>query len=516
MTNVLAWPLPWALILWTLMTSSPPPAMAQESEEPAEVVDTAGGIPPDDRMVEIDERLSYLEEAMDDVEKRSVLDRLLLGADYRLIFNSFRYEGPSPDGQGTVTQRSPEIWSHRLRIPIRGDITKNLRLTARMSMFKHFGDADQAPFLLDFQGTRIPRDTGLRLEQAWLDWFVRDWLAISVGRLAYGGINPPGGLKENTGVRLPTWSLQAVNGEFEALTTVLDLSRFVLPHLYVRAFYASWFQDYDDATGELGFLSNGEPNPRIYGWSVDLQVPGVSDAIGKTFVQVGQFMIPRFPALPVPIPDPAYDPQANYINAPPPYDGSVLFPSALPDSMGSYDGFHLLLQIQDLRGLGLDVFLGGTLQFLSPNGQGIEYELPMDPADPTSPRQSTPVLFLASQGDSGLGTLLLGGLRYALPFGRGNTKAKLGLEYNYGSRYALNFAVPGDQLVNKWAIRGQAFETYLIYPLHEYLFLRGGVLYMDNDYRTGFYGPSPAVAGSTAPPYEQSILNFNFVLHATL
>lgn len=528
MRNALAWPLALHLLVCAALAADPAPAMAQATDELDQTADMdetdamegAG----DDRLVEMEERLGYLEEAMDEVEKRAVLDRLQLGADYRLIFNSLRYEGPSPDPRdrdpanpalpATVSRSSAEVWSHRLRIPVRGDITNNLRLTARLSMFKHFGDSDQPPFLQDFQGTRIPRDTGIAVEQAWLDWFIRDWLALSVGRLSYGGINPPGELKENTGVRIPTWSLQAVNGEFEALTLVFDLSRIVVPDLYVRAFYASWFQDFDDGTGDFGFLDSGDPNARIFGWSADLRVPGMDKVLGDTFVQIGQFMIPRFPALAVPIPDPAFDPQTNVSHAPPPFDGSLLFPSARPDSMGSYDGFHLLLQVQNARNLGLDAFLGTTLQFLSPNGQAISYLLP-DPADPTM-RQSTPFLYMASQGDSGFGALFLSGLRYTLPFGHKNDKAKLGLEYNYGSRYAINFAVPGDQLVNKWAVRGHAFETYLIYPLHEHLFLRGGVLHIDNNYRTGFYGPDPALAGSTAPPYEQSITNFNVILHAKL
>lgn len=517
-------------IVWFLLAMGPSLAMAQEDPQPplapdqaADQIEDQTGDQTEDMLAELDERLGYVEEAMDEVEKRSVLDRLQLSADYRLIFNHFRYEGPSPDPRDVdpanplstrvVNKTSAEIWSHRLRIPIRGEITKNLRLNARLTMFKHFGDSDQTTFLTDFQGTRVPRDAGVRFEQAWIDWFVRDWLSISAGRLSYGGVNPPGELKENANYRIPTWGLHAVDGEYEVLTAVFDMSRFVLDDLYARFFYGSWFQDYDDPQGEVLFLDSGERNQRIFGWSVDLRVP----RLGNTFVQVGQFFIPRFPAPRIPIPDPAFDPQAEYTNAPPPYDGSLLFPSVLPNSLGSFENLNLLIETTDVRGLGLDAFLSTTLGFSSPNGKGIEYELPSDPTDPNSPRVSVPFLFLAGHGDSGLSLALRAGFRYALPFEVRGTKPRIGLEYNYGSRYAISFGVPNDQLVNKWAVRGHAVESYVIVPIYQdHVFVRAGMLYLDNNFRTGFVGPDPAIYGSTAPRVDQSITNFNMVLHTEL
>jgi hypothetical protein len=495
-----------------------PPEPLEAPEEPDEPREAAGA-PDDDRVTELDERLTYLEEAMDEVEKRAVLDRMQIGLDYRMILNRFSYRGPDPTSLltgGRVNQSTAEVWSHRLIVPMRADITPSLRFTARLGMFKHFGDSDQAPFLFDFQGTRVPRDAGLRVEHAWLDWFVTDWMALSAGRLSYLGRNPPGDLKEHTGYRIPTWGLNLIDGEYEAATVTITPWRDKLPDLYVRGFYVSWFSDFDDPRGELGFLGSGEKNLRILGAIADMRIPGLD----RTYVQLGYLTAPRFPALPIPIVDPAFDPDQDFTNAPAPLNGSLLFPSVVPDSLGSLNSVSMLVEALDreIGGLMLDAFLGAALNVASPNGEAIEYELP-NPADPAT-RVSTPFFVLVSDGDTTLSTSVLTGLRLSLPKWKLPEPARIGLEYNYGSRYSISFAVPSDQLVSKWTVRGQAMDAYLIVPVYrDRMFVRLGVLYIDNQYWSGIVGLNPALppaGGEIIPPVAQDIINYNLVVQVTL
>lgn len=480
-------------------------------DEAAEDEDAAAS----ERVDELDERLTYLEDAMDVVEKRAVLDRMQIGLDYRMIINRFSYRGPDPEnplGTARVDRSSAEIWSHRLVVPMRADITPSLRFTARLAMFKHFGDTDQAPFLQDFQGTRVPRDAGLRVEHAWLDWFVTDWLALSAGRLSYLGRNPPGELKEHTGYRIPTWGLNMIDGEYEAATVTVTPWRDTLPELYLRGFYISWFSDFDDPRGEFGFLGSGQANARILGAIADMRVPGLD----RTYVQLGYLTLPRFPSLAVPIPDPAFDPDSDATNAPPPFDGSLLFPSVLPDSLGTVHSISGLVEALD-RGVGagmkLDAFLGAAVTIADPNGQSIQYELP----NGAGMRMNTPFFTLVSDGDTTLSTIVIAGARLSLPQWKLPEPARVGLEYNYGSRYALSFANPSDQLVSKWTVRGQAIDGYLIVPVYpDRMFVRLGVLYLDHQYFNGLLGVNPVRFGSTVPPVEQDVLNFNFVVQVTL
>ena len=473
----------------------------------------------EDQFNELEDNLAGVEDRMDVIEKKSILDRLMLGADYRLIYNAFKYKGPSLDpyardpmtGQPLeIDKTTPEIWSHRLRIPFKAEPNKSLRLTARLVMFKNFGDMDQAPFTMDFQATRVPRDSGVRFEQAWVDWFMADWLTLSVGRLSYTDVNPPGELKENSTVRNPTWGLQIVDGEYETINLTFDLSKQLVEDFFARAFYASWYYDNDDPMGGGAFLDSGTKNLRIIGANIDMRIPGA----GQTFVQLGYYIVPKFRPFYLPISDPYFNPAADYTHAPATMNGSLLFPSKMPYSLGSYQNINGLLELLDIGGSGVDFFAGGAIGILKPNGEAIEYELLADPMDANS-RMSMPFLFLASEGDDGLGAFAMTGLRYTLPI-RKKFHPKLGLEFNYGSRFHISFAMPNDQLVSKLTTRGHAVEGYLIVPVSDRIWLRGGYMRIDNDYSQGFFGPNPAMFGSTAPQSEYTLHNFNFVLNTTM
>lgn len=464
-----------------------------------------------------EDRVSELEDRLDQVEKKTILDRINWHAEYRTVLNSFFYEGPSPDPYDRDPQRpnalrqveetSAEVWSHRLRLGATAEPIRALRLTARLTMFKNFGDNDAPPFIQDSSSTRIPRDSGIRLDQAWLDWFVTDWLAFSAGRIAYGE-GSPAELKDNAEVRRATWGTHMVDGEYDTVNVTFNLAR-VLDGLYIRVFYASWFFDNDgDVFGTSGILDSGTDNLRIIGGNVELAIPG----LGKNFFQLGYYNVPKFRPQVVPIQNPMFDPSTDITHAPAPLNGSLLFPSAMPDSMGSYQNLSALLVLYDIASSGLDLFASGSVGFLDPNGQGISYELP----NPTTGAiESTPFLFLASEGESsGLTYFVYAGARVVLPIDPLN-RPKLGVEVNHGSRYHLSFATPTDQLLTKLAVRGTSVETYLLFPLEKHLFLRLTHLYIDSAYSTGFFGPNPALFGSTAPELDQRIHNLNVTLNAS-
>lgn len=71
------------------------------------------------------------------------------------------------------------------------------------------------------------------------------------------------------------------------------------------------------------------------------------------------------------------------------------------------------------------------------------------------------------------------GARFPMPW-----DAKLGLEYNWGSRYWFNFTGAEDSLIgSKLATRGQVFEAYYIQPIYQdNFFLKIGGRYYDYEY----------------------------------
>ena len=68
--------------------------------------------------------------------------------------------------------------------------------------------------------------------------------------------------------------------------------------------------------------------------------------------------------------------------------------------------------------------------------------------------------------------------------------ARLGLEYNWGSKYWFNFTGAEDSLVgSKLAVRGQVYEAYYIQPIYkDNFFLKLGTQYYDYEY-TGSGNP---------------------------
>lgn len=473
-------------------------------------------------------RLADVEDRLDKVEKATLLDRIRLGGEYRVMLSAFRYKGPSPNPydlvnpmnplvRNTITRTTEEVWSHRMRLTMKAEPLPSIRVTGRLVMFRNFGDSDAPPFIFDFASARTPRDAAVRFDQIWIDWFITDWLALSAGRIAYAEGNP-NELRENSSVRRGTWGTHMVDGEYETVNVTVDLGRLTpaLDRWYVRLFYASWFFDNDDALGGFPFLESGTENLRIIGGNVDLRIP----KLGNNFVQLGYYIVPKFRPFTIPISDPAYNPASNYANAPQLLDGSLLFPAQMPDSLGSYQNLSGLIEFYDLFGSGLDFFAAGAIGVLSPNDSAIAYNM----MGPTGQRGPTPFLVLASKGDSGLATFGYVGLRWTIP---SSYKAKFGFEFNSGSRYWISFAQPNDQLLAKLAVRGRAYEGYAIFPINKYMFLRLAYLYIDSDYQSGFFGPNPQLIQqmfglpelpktATAPEWDQKIHSFQIALTTKL
>jgi hypothetical protein len=467
-------------------------------------------VPAADDVAALRSRVRELEDRVDEVEKHASLQRLEWSGDYRTTLSSFWYHGASPDGNPygppvVIDDRNAEQWLHRVRLMIKAEPSKRFRFRGRASVFKRFGSNTVTPSPQDFSEGRIPRDTALRLDRFWLDWFITPEVALSFGRISYSD-GSPAELRENLAQPDATWGMTMVDGEYETVDLTFQPSARVL----LRGFYASWaFPRNDDLFSSNLFLNSGTDNLRIVGGNADFTVPEA-----KLFAQVGAYVVPQFRPFSIPIPNPM--PPANPGNAPPPLDGSLVFPSSMPDSLGRYANVSLFVMLRDIAGF--DVFAGGALGLLDPNGKSIGYPLAPDGS-------SVPVLQLASAdpGASHLTKFFYAGGRFTLPVGA--TRApKVGVEFNYGSRYNISFAQPTDTLTNKLANRGNAYEAYLIQPIDERAFVRLDWLYIDTKYTGGFFGapdPDPASGqpphGGTAPPVNptgQTLHALSLTLHA--
>lgn len=462
---------------------------------------------------ELEERLAELEERVDEVEKKTILDRINLSGEYRTVLNSyfFRSRSPSPSrfrsaGAPDLDRTTEEVWSHRIRINMRAEPVESLRITARLTMFKIFGDADAPPFIPDFEQSRLPRDSAARFDQAWMDWFVLDWLALSAGRISYQG-GPPADLINNSDTRQATWGTHIVDGEYDTVTLTFNLAGLGFD-AYLRAFYASYFFD-DEA---IPFIDNGTDNLRLFGGDIEFRIPG----LGRNFFQLGYMITPRWTLFPTGIEDPFYDAAADFRNAPGALSDRFIFPSETPDSLGTWQNFAALLMFYDFLGSDLDFFISGAVAFLRSSNEGVAYNLPGVLSDPASPRRSTPFLFFSGTEEGNTATFFFfSGARYTLPIETLN-RPKIGLEFNYGSRYLISLQQANDRLISKLETRGNAVEAYAIFPFSRHFFVRLGYLFIDRNFEGIFAGPSPALFGSTAPEVDETLHNLSLTFNAAM
>ncbi len=471
------------------------------------------------------DRVRDLEHRLVDLEKENSLRRVEWGGDYRTTLGSYWYHGADPQGNPFapptfVSLHNSEQWLHRFRLMLKAEPTDNLRIRGRISVFKRFGTNVSTPSPQDFSQGRVPSDTTLRLDRFWLDWFLTSKIALSFGRISYSN-GSPGELRENMEKPDATWGLTMVDGEYDTVDVTMQVAK---PFL-IRGFYASWsFPNNDDLFSQNLFLNNGTNNLRIIGGNADL-----SSSDGRLFAQFGAYYVPKFRPFDIPLPNPSFylNPQSNQpANAPPPLDGSLVFPSSKPSSLGTYGNVSLFLMMKKLAGF--DAFVGGALGFLNPNGKGISYrgyafdQMGMPILDANGLPAELPLLHLASDDVDANGKevshvtkfLYLGG-RYTFPAG-GVHAPKIGAEYNQASRYWISFAQPTDLLTNKLAVRGKAYEVYFIQPINERAFIRFDYQFIDADFTSGFPGniagatgffgipdfPGQQPHGGTSPPVD--------------
>ncbi len=140
--------------------------------------------------------------------------------------------------------------------------------------------------------------------------------------------------------------------------------------------------------------------------------------------------------------------------------------------IGRWDALSLLIRtnLEEWLGADIDFFIAGSWSHTDPTGisKNPFYEL-------------MGVGLLSSGGDLQVqnGYSIYTGARIPMPL-----DGKLGLEYNYGSKYWFNFTGAEDSLVgSKLSTRGHVFEGYYIQPIYgDNFFLKLTGQYYDYDY----------------------------------
>lgn len=339
------------------------------------------------------------------------------------------------------------LQTNRLRLKFDAQVADNVSVTARLSMYKVFGDSSGVqvfngqPNTLNIDGTtsRVPTGDMVRVERVYFNWnnIGGSKLYLSIGRRPSTD-GPPWNFR-NDEPRGGTPSGSLIDYQFDGITVGYHIN----DKIALRACYG---QGYESGFGNGNLLKT--PGDRLkdvhfFGGNFDLYTTD------KTFIQStiarawnvtdgfnGLTVLPNNPLTGDPVLAP------------------VIMRFTPSTNLGAINLYGLNVQ----RTLGqFELYLSGNWVSLRPNGL----------TTPFGGMMSDPFENPANHE----GHMFYAGLRYSIPKNDGRTK--LGFEFNQGSKYWFNFAQAEDDIIApKSNTRGEVYETYLTHRINDHFLLK--------------------------------------------
>jgi len=402
--------------------------------------------------------------------------------------------GPFPllnTAQKTKDINNDILYSTRLRLNMKAKVADNVDFAGRLAMYKNWGDSTGVKVFdswdaLTMDGTDSGNTSGdwLRVERAYFDWkdIGGSNFYLSIGRRpsTYG---PPTQYRENE-MRGGTPSGHLVNFNFDGITAGYKLGEITgVEGQVVRFCYGQGFES-QLGNGEL-YNEIATKDTHLGGFNVDV----IND--GTNFVQLTAFaaldVVDGFKGTF------AFPTQLAAIFAPTMYQDMQKFPTFnfvtryQPSTViGDMKLAGLGLAREEDSGLTYFTSLGWTR--LEPNGKagmfgGMGSDAVFEAQLNTDGSQIIMMPARAENDDNQDGYGIYAGVQVPAPLG------KLGLEYNYGSKYWTPFTqAQDDMLGSKLATRGHVGEAYYIFDINRNMFIKVGGLYYDYKY-TGSGSP---------------------------
>lgn len=419
------------------------------------------------RMDQMADDINNIYDTLDQVETKTLKDRVNLGAEYRLRYDSYKYKDLMVTDYTTAT---PTIYStvhdsdnftNRFRINMDANISRSLKFHARLAAYHAWGDHDQhnlVNFNNDGNAVHTLGDNGLKVDRFYVDWIPEGFpvpLAITVGRHP-STEGPPTEFKENR-TRQATYPSLIFDGEADGIVATLGLQRYIgLKNAGLRLAYGKFYRSDQNST-DFGWLDNDDTKDSdIFATFFEGKIPFVDNSL-MVFSYAHVFDLP-----------------ANFVDG----TGLVLSSPTATDGLvlGDMDIYGAHFQAADIAGSGLDIYVSGSINETNanddPGNLGTGYSmLTLTPGTAA----------VATDVEDHTGWGVVAGLRYTMPINVLNNP-KIGFEYNHGSKYHWTPTTGASELYNKFAIRGNAYELYYIQPISRYLFFRVGGTYAEYDY----------------------------------
>ena len=385
---------------------------------------------------------------------------------------------------GKYSNDTSILYTNRLRLNMDSKINDDLSVTARLSMYKAWGDStgvqvfDGQPSSMNIDGTTagVPNSDMLRVERAYFTWnhVGGSPLYLSIGRRPSTD-GPPLNFRDDE-PRGGTPSGALIDFQFDGITVGYHFNEKMVWRLCYGVGYQSGFGNGNVLKSPADRLKD----THLIGANLDFY------STEKTFVQAtyahafnvtdgfnGQLVLPVNPVTGDPVNAPVvmrYTPSANL--------GAInLF------------GVNVNQRFGDV-----DLYASGNYSGTRPNGLTTPFGgLMSDPFEAPVDRN---------------GAMVYVGLRYNVPKNDGRTK--IGFEYNHGTKYWFNFAQAEDDIIApKTSTRGDVYETYLTHRIYERFVMKlGYVRYNYNYSGSGWHVGAPNDLNTTSilgfPTYKDA------------
>jgi hypothetical protein len=385
---------------------------------------------------------------------------------------------------GKYSNDTSILYTNRLRLNLDSKINDDLSVTARLSMYKAWGDStgvqvfNGQPSSLNIDGTTagVPNSDMLRVERAYFTWnhVGGSPLYLSIGRRP-STEGPPLNFRQDE-PRGGTPSGALIDFQFDGITVGYHINDKMVWRLCYGVGYQSGFGNGNILKSPADRLKD----THLLGVNLDLY------NTERTFIQAtyahafnvtdgfnGLLVLPVNPVTGDPVNAPVvmrYTPSANL--------GAInLFGVTVNQRVGN-----------------VDLYASANYSGTRPNGTTSPFGgLMSDPFE-------TPV--------DHNGGMFYVGARYSIPKDDGRTK--VGFEFNHGTKYWFNFAQAEDDIIApKTDTRGDVYETYVTHRIYERFILKlGYIRYNYNFSGSGWHVGAPKDLNTTAilgfPTYKDA------------
>ena len=410
-------------------------------------------------VVQLKQEVDQMATIVESVEKKALTDRVNFAAELRTRFDWFDYKD---DGSG----KKDEIHgapSNRFRLNLQSQVTDNLKLTGRLTMYKRWQDNTPMNPSSNNQA-RVPGDEDLRVERMYADYYFKLTekfpMVLTFGRLPQAD-SLPTNLREDT-PRKSTYPGLTFDTEADGIALAVSLVELIkLPDATVRFLYSRTVDQQDDFNYVYRQPQYNMDDSETFTLQFETGLTGFmrNSLFIANYVYLKNFQTPDLTGMT--------------------YNGTPFKVVDFPGSVGNVHKFTLFLMAERFLDSPFDWFAGYSYMMTKGTDQA-EYRIGPIKIPPIG-LQST-----GRKRDTN-GCAFHVGTRYALPWKMLNG-SKFGVEYNYGSKHWLGFNSGAEDPLHKLDVNGHAWDFYYLQPISKNFSLRVGYTMLQNDYFNQYIG----------------------------